>query len=375
MNDMSIEVPPPGFFIKEELDARGWSQSDLAYILGMSVQQVNPILSGKRAVSTEMAKALGEAFDVAPEFFSNMQTSYDHYKAASPDPAIAKRARLQESFPVREMIKREWFQDVGDVTLLEGQFLRFFSKKNIEAIPFLSHAAKKTSYSEKVSPSQFAWLYRVHQIAADLQVGSYSRAKLQKLVDSELPSLMIAPEEIRYVPELLASCGVRIVFVEKLPQAKIDGVCFWERSKPVIGMSLRHDRIDNFWFVLRHELEHVLQGHAKREEIIDDLDGENSSETADIPEEERVANSAAGEFCVSRAQLKSFIARKHPYISEKDVLGFARRLGVHPGIAVGQINNYRQEHAFLRKHLVKIRGYILPYAPSDGWGDVFPVEL
>ena len=90
MNDTNIEVPPPGFFIKEELEARGWSQSDLAYILGMSVQQVNPILSGKRAISTDMAKAFGEAFDVSPEFFSSMQTNYDHYKSAAPDPAIAR---------------------------------------------------------------------------------------------------------------------------------------------------------------------------------------------------------------------------------------------------------------------------------------------
>lgn len=93
MNTISIEVPPPGFFIKEELDARGWSQSDLAYILGMSVQQVNPILSGKRSISTDMAKALGNAFNVAPEFFSNLQTTYSHYRSGDPDPAIARRAR------------------------------------------------------------------------------------------------------------------------------------------------------------------------------------------------------------------------------------------------------------------------------------------
>ncbi|MFX8692489.1 hypothetical protein ABTM44_18400, partial [Acinetobacter baumannii] len=71
-----------------------------------------------------------------------------------------------------------------------------------------------------------------------------------------------APEETRNVPRLLQEAGVRFVIVEGLPGSKIDGVCFWLDDKsPVIGMSLRFDRIDNFWFVLRHECAHVLHGH------------------------------------------------------------------------------------------------------------------
>lgn len=61
-------VKHPGYYIKEEMEARGWSQRDLAFILGSTDQALNPILSGKRGISPEMAKAFGEAFDVPAEF-------------------------------------------------------------------------------------------------------------------------------------------------------------------------------------------------------------------------------------------------------------------------------------------------------------------
>lgn len=377
MSETKIEVPAPGFFIKEELEARDWSQSDLAYILGMSVQQVNPVLSGKRSISTDMAKALGKAFDVAPEFFSRLQTRYDHYKSQDADPAIARRARLQEHFPIREMIKRGWFQDIGEVALLEAQVTRFFGRDSINDVPYLAHAAFKTSYDEEASTLQYAWLYRVQQIAAEIPTRQFSRNKLMGVLKNDLPSLLIEPEEIRHIPDLLSQCGVRLVVVERLPQAKIDGACIWLNEKePVVGLSLRHDRIDNFWFVLRHELEHVLRGDGKETEgIIEDLDGERSGEGSDLPEEERIANTAAADFCAPRDELKALIQRKHPYLSERDVVGFARRIRRHPGLVVGQVQRLRNDYKFLRKHLVKVKSHLLPYVPYDGWGDVFPIDL
>src|SRR3546814_8574517 len=84
--------------------------------------------------------------------------------------------------------------------------------------------------------------------------------KSLRAVANEMAKYMTDPEEVRHVSRALAACGVRYVVVETLPKAEIDGVCFWlDSNSPVIGMTTRHDRIDNFWFVLRHEIEHVLQ--------------------------------------------------------------------------------------------------------------------
>ena len=111
------DVPHPGEFIREALEARGWSQRDLAYILGSPEQAVNMIVSGKRGISPEMAKALGDAFDVSAEYFANLQKAFEMSNARAPDPSIARRAQLQKSYPVREMIRRGWLEDT-DIGLL-----------------------------------------------------------------------------------------------------------------------------------------------------------------------------------------------------------------------------------------------------------------
>lgn len=375
--ELNFQVPPPGSYIEEEIAARGWSQTDLAYILGVSVQSLNPIITGKRSISTDMAKALGEAFDVPAELFSNLQATYDLSKSEDPDPAIARRARLQEHFPIREMVKRGWLDDRDrDVDLLEAQLMRFFQTTQVDSIPYMSHAAKKSRYEMlEVPPVQLAWLFRVHQIASELSIPKYSEQRLRKSLDG-LHSLMTDPAEIRHVPKILEECGVRLVVVEALPNAKIDGVCFWiDNQKPVIGLSLRFDRIDNFWFVLRHEIEHVLQKHGLTDPIFDDLEGSRSGQGDELPEEERIANRAAAEFCTPSDKLDSFYQRKRPYLSERDIVGFARRLQVHPGIVIGQIHRKTGDYRLLRRYLVKVREYVTPYVVSDGWGDVFPVEL
>src|SRR5271167_3718985 len=110
MTENSHGVMHPGYFIKEEMEERDWSQRDLAFILGCSEQAINPILNGKRGISPEMAKALGDAFDVPAEFFANLQQAYDLAQARKPDPSVAARRQMQSAYPVREMIKRGWIE-------------------------------------------------------------------------------------------------------------------------------------------------------------------------------------------------------------------------------------------------------------------------
>jgi HTH-type transcriptional regulator/antitoxin HigA len=188
---------------------------------------------------------------------------------------------------------------------------------------------------------------------------------------AQLETLLIAPEETRHVPGILASCGVRFLVVERLPQAKIDGACCWlDKRSPVIGMSVRRDTIDNFWFVLRHEIEHVLREDGQDEGIIDDLEGKRSGTSTDLPEQERIANAAASNFCAPTAKLEMFMARKHPFYYERDVLAFAQTIHRHPGIVIGQMQFRLDNYAYLTRHLAKIRSLVLPSSIFDGWGQV-----
>ncbi|NJO33294.1 MAG: HigA family addiction module antidote protein [Rhodospirillales bacterium] len=113
-------VEHPGVFIREELVARGWDQVDLAYILDIKVQQLSPLLNGKRDITPDMAVALGDAFDVPADFFANLQKLYDLQKAKRPDPGVRTRASWVGTFPVREMIRRGWIEDT-EADLLDLQ--------------------------------------------------------------------------------------------------------------------------------------------------------------------------------------------------------------------------------------------------------------
>ena len=367
------EPTHPGKVLADELASRSWSQTDLTFVLGCNAKAVNQIINGKQGVSPAMSKALGQAFGLSPSHFADLQRIYDLAMAGEPDPGVTARATMMRTYPIREMVRRGWLKS-ATASDLGNQLARFFETNDPGSIPHLAHAARKTDYQDAgVTPAQLAWLYRVRQIAKAITVPKYSHAALAKAV-VQMRDFLAAPEEARHVPRLMAECGIRFIIAEALPQSKIDGVCFWLDDKsPVIGLSTRFDRIDNFWFVLRHECEHVLCGHGQRsrDAIVDADLKAGVADVSDVSEEERQANKAAAEFCVPQDKMNSFILRKNPFFYEKDVVAFAKLNGVHPGLPVGQIQNKLSRYDYLRKYQVKIREHVALGAIVDGWDRPF----
>ena len=373
------EQRTPGQLIYELLEARGWTQRTLASVLGKAESTINKIIAGNGSVTTETALALEEVFGVDAEKFLELQRKHDLAVArisARPDKGRATRAALFGDLPISSMIKRGWINvdDPKDLKGVEASLVDFFGVSATDEIELLPHAARKTIVNSNPTPAQLAWLYRARAIAEELLVPKFSRAALGKAIQ-KLHTLTVAPEEARKVPRILAKCGIRFVIVESLPSAKIDGVCFWlNADSPVVGLSIRYDRIDNFWFVLRHELEHVRLGHGRSAMMLDaELEGERAGVGNCVPEEERLANAAAQEFCVPREQMDSFVARKAPFFAERDMLGFAKILGVHPGLVAGQLQHRTGRHDRFRQHLANIRDNVRTAAAVDGWGDVYPL--
>jgi HTH-type transcriptional regulator/antitoxin HigA len=361
------EVFPPGEFLREELEAREWSQQELADILDRPPRLISELIAGKRTITPETATGLADAFGTSPDYWMNLESQYQLSKVKLPNDNVARKARLYDKFPVREMLRRGWVRTSENIDVLEQRFCAFFSMADMSAEPELCHSAKKTHATMDATSLQKAWLFRVKAMACQQVVPAYSRATLLAALD-KLKALILSPEEVRHVSRILVEAGVRFVLVEPLAGSKIDGACFWvENDKPVIGMTLRFDRIDNFWFVLRHEIEHVLRedGKAEGQAVIDTEIGDDK---ASLPECERAANAAGAEFCVPSAELENFIARVQPYFSEEKVLRFARRINVHPGLVVGQLQRRLGRHDFLRKYQVKVRALVLPSADVDGWG-------
>ncbi len=365
------EVFPPGEFIREELDSRGWTQGDLAQIMDRPLRLINELVAGKKQVTPETARGLARAFgDGDPLYWMNLDAAY-RLRQLEPDQDVSvdRRAKLYSKFPVRELMKRKWIEPSKNLDVVEHRVCRFFGIKDVDERPVFAHAAKAVQYDERTA-LQWAWLFRAKELAEGTHSSPYSERKLRESL-SKLRTLLVAPEEIRQVSRILAEVGVRFVVVEFLPGAKIDGAAFWLNDTPVIALSIRFDRLDNFWFVLRHEIEHVLN----RDGLVTvdvELTEQLQRKDALRPEEIK-ANTAAAEFLIPKSELDSFITRVRPLYSEQRILLFAKRIGVHPGLVVGQLQ-FRDEvpYTHFHKHLVKIREIVTQTSVTDGWGTVPP---
>ncbi len=367
------EVFPPGAFLREELDERSWSPADLAEIIGRPPGLISDIINGKRGVSPETAKGLGAALGTSPEFWLSLEASYQLWRLRSDgDDAVARRARLYEKAPWREMVRRGWIEATENIDVLERRVLDFLDIQSLDEEPeFLLHAARKSKPYSGCTSEQLVWLIRARQISRTVQVREFSEDALETAVQ-KLRLLAHDLQEVRHVPRVLADAGVRLVVVQPLPRGQIDGATFWldERS-PVIALSMRYDRLDNFWFTLIHELKHVLSG----EEAIDtDMEGGREDETK--PESERAADEYSGEYFIQRAQLDNFIARIRPQYSARRIEAFAAIAQVHPAIVVGQLQ-HRGEVTWssYRKLLVPVREIITATTVTDGWGSELPANL
>lgn len=377
---MSKEHKMPGHLIAELLETRRWTQRTLAIVLEKDESTINKIISGRGSVTVETAIALEDVFGVDAGQFLELQREYDLAVArisSKPDQGRAIRAALFGDLPIAAMVKRGWLNtdNPQNLNAVEKGLMNFFGVTQVDEIEILPHAARKTMVSSEPTPTQLAWLYRVKAIAEESMVAQYSQAALEQALP-RLHALTVAPEESRKVPRIMTECGIRFVIVEQLPGAKIDGVCFWlNDNSPVIALSLRYDRIDNFWFVLRHELEHVRLGHGKEAMILEtELEGDRAGTGLSVSDDERLANAAAQDFCVPSKKMREFVKRKDPFFSERDLLGFAKMLHVHPGIVAGQLQHITGRHDRFRQHLANIRSHVLSGSTTDGWGDIYPLN-
>jgi HTH-type transcriptional regulator/antitoxin HigA len=364
---------PPGRLLEEELEARGWGQTDFAEIIGRPPRVVNEIIAGKRAITPATAKELAAALGTSAELWLTLEGRYQLARTRIDDTAIARRAALRGRYPVREMIRRGWIGHAADVQDEEAAVLGFFGVRSVHERPRFLYAAHRTNPDAALNPVQEAWICRVRQLAQGMRTVAWTPARAA-MVWERLRVLRRDVADIRQVPRVLEEAGIRLVIVEAFPGSRIDGVCLWlSETQPVIGLTLRFDRLDHFWFYLAHELEHVVRGHGKDAPMLDSEPEEASgsaSPAVDTPvlEEEQIANTAAAEFCVPHATLDALILRGSPHFSEAQIVGVAKQVGVHPALVIGQLHRRLGQYTMLRKHLVKIRHLIAGVAPTDGFG-------
>ena len=366
------EVFPPGEFIRDELEARGWSQTDLARILGRPLPTVNQIMSGKVGITPTTAGELAEAFGTSAEFWLNLEVTYRLSLVNRPGGEVRKRAQLYEIAPVREMERRHWIKRTKTAADLQSELNRFFGVKSLDERPapvaLAARASAQMPEDEIVAAAQIAWCHRALQLAAAVHSVRFSKETFEQGC-KELRQLAAHPEETRKVPRVLADMGVRLVVVEHLPKTGIDGAVLWTKPSPIIALSMRFDRIDCFWHTLAHELSHVR--HRDRYALDVDLVGDDRAGNAEVSDVETRANAEAASMLIPSEQLESYMVRVKPYYSKERIIQFARRVAIHPGIVAGQLQ-YRGEikYSATREMLVRVRDILIESAMTDGWGKV-----
>lgn len=371
MTDKKVaEVFPPSEFIKEELEARNWSQVELAEIIGRHPKVVNDVITGKRLITPEIAMAFGAAFGTSAQYWMNLESAYQLWHAQDADNTISRRSRLYQIAPIKEMIKRHWLEKSERIEVLEQRVAKFFGINSIND-PFSFPCAPRRRGKQEITPAQWAWIFRAQQLSRAVDAKPFTAGSFKEGL-GKLKNILHSVDEVRHVPRILAESGIRLIVLEQLPHTKIDGITFWlnERS-PVIALSMRYDRIDWFWYTLSHELGHVKRKDGLKHEIRLDTElvGNIDALSEPRPEAEREADVFASNFLINKSDLDDFIMRISPLYGQKKILGFAKRIGVHPGIVVGQLQfKHEIPWSSYRPMLKKVKHFITHSTLTDGWG-------
>ena len=129
------EVFPPGEFIRDELEARGWTQEDLATILGRPLQTVNAILNGRKQITPETAIGLATAFGTTAEFWLNLEAAYRLSLEKADDGSVAQRAQLFALAPIKELVRRKWIAGSNNPETLTLELKDFFGVPDLTQEP------------------------------------------------------------------------------------------------------------------------------------------------------------------------------------------------------------------------------------------------
>lgn len=357
-------VVPPGTHLRREVEARGWSQSDLAEILDRPIQAVNQILKGKKAITAATARELEDATSISAVTWLNLESQYRLALEARHDHLVAERAQLFSRAPVADLRRRGWVRNTKDIPKLRDDVLGLLRIKSISEPSGLRFAARKSTGYLSVSPEQESWCCQAFRLAESMKgISKFSMTRFEKGLP-QLRELCSSAESVTSIPKTLCKLGVRFLIVEHLPRTKIDGATFWlSESQPVVVLSLRYGRIDHFLFTLFHELMHVLH----RDALSLDNDILNEGGGPELPECEIRANREAGELLVPPDKIERFIARGKT--GKADIVQFASAIGMHPGVVLGQLQHRGVvSWSACRDLLEPVRESILPLTVADGWG-------
>ena len=334
----------PGKHIKNEIEYLGWTQQDLAEVMGVSLKTVNLLIQDKTPITFELAVKLSKAIGGTPNTWLNL---YNMYRSriesleSEENKAIEERSILYQYLPIREMKKRGWIDNSQSFEKVKKSILKFFGVKNLEE---LKEGLQKKELALTFRRSEahqhfngfyaYTWFLMAKKLSKQRNLGhAYNKEKLEELA-RRIGEYSLYPEGIEQFLEELENIGVRFMVLPHLRKTYIDGASFMDEYSPVIVYTKRYDRIDNFWFTVAHEIAHILYHNLDDEKpFIDNLTDLSNNEI------EVEANNIAGEW-LKRDQILDYFKGSYGYISEVKVNDCSEKLRIHPALVVGILQHY-----------------------------------
>lgn len=334
-----VPAPDPIEAIKEVMRIKNYTRNDLIPLIG-NRSKVSEVLSRKRPLSISMIRALHTTWGIPADILIENSTLQ----------SIEESSINWDSFPLKEIIKRGWAQARPIKEAAEEIGKEFFRNASYEcntqcAACFrsgLRHNSKSDAYALQ------AWLLGVRiealkqQVPSDFKKELFTSKQLEELV-----KLSVRPDGPIAAQSFLNAHGIRLVCVKHLKRTHIDGAVFWlAENQPVIALTLRYDRLDNFWFTLLHEASHIVLGHLDHkpgEAIIDDLEIEPTNN------DELEADALAREIEIPDHIWQESDARKKR--SKKAVYSLAESLGISPAIVAGRVRFHTRNYKLMARDI------------------------
>ena len=337
-----IPTPSPVAAIEFMMDQRGLTQRDLIPFVG-SASKVSEVLSGKRDITMAMARALHKHLGIPAESLLG-----DSSVSLGDDDLGIEWSR----FPLKQMAERGWIDKGNDLKDRAEEIMRGLVDR--AGRPQLAAAFFRKTYSSRVNAKTddyalAAWCLQVMALANEsAPAADYKPGVMTADFMRDVSRLSRRTDGPRQAQAVLADNGISLQIVPHLPKTYLDGAAIWMNGgQPVIGMTLRHDRIDNFWFTLLHELAH-LGLHLDNDEdawFVDDLSLRGSSTAASGGSDPEAEADMWAEDALTPLSNDLEAMRFEEARSPMEVMELAQKFEVHPAVIAGRVRyeqrNYR----------------------------------
>lgn len=339
---MAIHV---GEYIKDELDARGMQQKELAKLTGIQTSVLNDIIKGKRDLTAEHSVLVGNALGINDDFFYDLQKQYDMDRARLSERVAHQAAAITIWNVLKDYISEKFFKKMG-VTSLDikkdvEKIFEIFGVKNLDEFLVLQEQEARMVYYKKSNrlttneADLFSWKYYSMYKAKKIQLnGTFDKKNIELLCD-ELNTIIT--ENMNVVERTGKTCekyGIKFLTVKKEGQVPVDGMSFWQGANPTIVLTLRKSTIDNYAFAIMHELGHVMLHLHDGDKVFVNI-SENG--TGNIYEKD--ADRFAREKLIPTDKWESFcqLTKKvSPHQIQPYIKKFSEENGINPQVVLGR---------------------------------------